>query len=241
MTGEAPVWENLQVMHAWGGHRQAGFYSTVAAACGQRFLTVDAARTQAKTKSPDETFDFVCTDLNRTASMPELFRRLAGRRGPGFAASVLPTCLAIAQNAQATLLGVRRGARDRLAGHPKRSSCVWRRRRPTDSRPVQQIRRWHYKVARVSPVLPLARPTAHGRARPEHRPTANRRAAPRHHHPNRLDESRIRSQRQLSPTRGARRLTPPFNVAGAPNRSRQHVGGTGRAAASRQDVSQRVG
>jgi superfamily I DNA and RNA helicase len=68
MTGEALDFDKVEVLHAWGGQHQPGFYSTLARACGREPLTVDAAGRRFGTRSPDAMFEAACEVLDRAVT-----------------------------------------------------------------------------------------------------------------------------------------------------------------------------
>jgi superfamily I DNA and RNA helicase len=70
MTGEAPDHDKCEVLHAWGGRRQPGFYHDLAVACGQTPLTVDAARRRFGSSSPAVQFEAICDELDRAVAGP---------------------------------------------------------------------------------------------------------------------------------------------------------------------------
>ncbi len=94
MTGEAPDWKKLQVLHAWGGRRQPGLYSTLARECRLRPLTADEARRRSGSASPGGTFDFVCNDLLQRGHVPQLFDALLIDEGQDLPASFYRLALA---------------------------------------------------------------------------------------------------------------------------------------------------
>jgi superfamily I DNA and RNA helicase len=74
MTGEAPDWQKVEVLHAWDGGKQRGFYSTLAGACGVRPLTADEAWRKTGSSNPDVRFAYICVELEKTAvRMPPLY------------------------------------------------------------------------------------------------------------------------------------------------------------------------
>jgi superfamily I DNA and RNA helicase len=74
MTGEAPDWRRLEILHAWGGYRNPGFYSSLARSCGQRPLTANDAKRDSDNHSPGALFDHVCLRLEKAVPLlPPLY------------------------------------------------------------------------------------------------------------------------------------------------------------------------
>jgi superfamily I DNA and RNA helicase len=74
MTGEAPDWRKVEVLHAWGNQRQPGFYSNLARACGRQPTRHEEARRKTGSRNPDELFRYLCDELDGFASqVPELY------------------------------------------------------------------------------------------------------------------------------------------------------------------------
>jgi superfamily I DNA and RNA helicase len=86
MTGEAPDWRKIDVLHAWGGTKTAGFYSTLARAAGVRPVTVAEVERQIGTRNPGQQFDYICGELEK-ATVPELYDAVLVDEGQDLPAS----------------------------------------------------------------------------------------------------------------------------------------------------------
>jgi superfamily I DNA and RNA helicase len=71
---EEPNWDNLQIMHGWGGKTTLdGLYYTLALECGAQPRHPDSAKDLTDETSPPELFDACCEDLIDSYQIPELY------------------------------------------------------------------------------------------------------------------------------------------------------------------------
>ncbi|MCU0532608.1 MAG: DEAD/DEAH box helicase family protein [Hydrococcus sp. Prado102] len=62
-NGQEPNWDNLNVLHAWGGKEQNGFYRHLTNACGLQPKTVKDVENEIGKVSPGGAFKYVCNML----------------------------------------------------------------------------------------------------------------------------------------------------------------------------------
>ncbi|MDY6784919.1 MAG: pentapeptide repeat-containing protein [Cyanobacteriota bacterium] len=79
-VGYDPKNRNLRVLHAWGGKRQPGFYSTLCRTAGQRPLTAN----ETQSRQPNEALAQACCHLLETAAIPPLFDAILLDEGQDF-------------------------------------------------------------------------------------------------------------------------------------------------------------
>ncbi|MBW4488147.1 MAG: hypothetical protein KME12_10195 [Trichocoleus desertorum ATA4-8-CV12] len=68
LTGKAPNWEKLKVLHAWGAKDQPGFYRTLAIEAGVKPKNVKDVEQEIGKVSPAKAFAYVCSGLERQVS-----------------------------------------------------------------------------------------------------------------------------------------------------------------------------
>jgi superfamily I DNA and RNA helicase len=74
MIEEEPDWGQIEVLHAWGGRRQAGFYYKLAQQSGIRPKRLDDVREAIGEASPSENFEYICECLEyRCPQPPEIY------------------------------------------------------------------------------------------------------------------------------------------------------------------------
>ncbi|MBF2019831.1 MAG: AAA family ATPase [Hydrococcus sp. C42_A2020_068] len=61
--GREPNWDNLKVLHAWGGKERDGFYRRLAIECGMQPKTVKDVENEIGKVSPGGAFKYVCNIL----------------------------------------------------------------------------------------------------------------------------------------------------------------------------------
>ncbi|MDY7015018.1 MAG: NERD domain-containing protein, partial [Cyanobacteriota bacterium] len=115
-VGYDPKNRNLRVLHAWGGKRQPGLYSTLCRAAGQRPLTAN----ETQSRQPNEALAEACCRLLQEAAIPQLFDAILLDEGQDF---IVDSCTF--EGKQPVYWLAYQGLRPVEPAHPQQRRLIW--------------------------------------------------------------------------------------------------------------------